>query len=87
MTIGTSHVERNNATIRLFIKRFSRLTFAFSKKLENLAAAIALHVAYFNFCWQMRENDGGRLRLTPAMQAGIVGTLWKIEDLYDNVMA
>ncbi len=87
MTIGTSHVERNNATIRLFIKRFSRLTFAFSKKLENLAAAIALHVAYFNFCWRMRENEGGRLRLTPVMQAGVVSTLWSIEDLYDAVMA
>jgi IS1 family transposase len=86
-TASTSHVERNNASIRLFIKRFSRLTFAFSKKLENLAAAIALHVAYFNFCWRMRENDGGRLRLTPAMQAGVVSTLWSIEDLYDAVMA
>jgi IS1 family transposase len=86
MTICTSHVERNNASIRLFIKRFSRLTFAFSKKLENLAAAIALHVAYFNFCWRMRENEGGRLRMTPAMQAGVVDTLWSIEDLYDSVM-
>jgi IS1 family transposase len=85
-TICTSHVERNNASIRLFIKRFSRLTFAFSKKLENLAAAIALHVAYFNFCWRMRENEGGRLRLTPAMQAGVVNTLWTIDDLYDAVM-
>jgi IS1 family transposase len=86
-TVCTSHVERNNASIRLFIKRFSRLTFAFSKKLENLVAAISLHVAYFNFCWRMRENEGGRYRLTPAMQAGIVGTLWNIEDLYDAVTA
>jgi hypothetical protein len=87
MTIGTTHVERNNATIRLFIKRFTRLTYAFSKKLENLSAAIALHVAYFNFCWRMRENEGGRLRMTPAMQAGVVDTLWTIEDLYNAVMA
>ena len=87
MTIGTSHVERNNATIRLFVKRFTRLTYAFSKKLENLSAAVALHVAYFNFCWRMRENEGGRYRLTPAMQAGVVGTLWSIEDLYDALMS
>jgi len=87
MTIGTSHVERNNATIRLFIKRFTRLTYAFSKKLENLAAAVAIHVAHFNFWWRMRENEGGRMRMTPAMQAGVVGTLWSIEDLYDAVIA
>lgn len=86
MTIGTSHVERNNGSIRLFMKRFTRLTYAFSKKLENLAAAVAIHVAYFNFCWRMRENEGGRMRMTPAMQAGIVSTLWSIEDLYDAVM-
>jgi IS1 family transposase len=86
-TICTSHVERNNATIRLFVKRFTRLTLAFSKKLENLAAAVALHVAYFNFCWRMRENEGGRMRLTPAMQAGVVNTLWTIDDLYDAVTA
>jgi IS1 family transposase len=86
MTIGTSHVERNNGSIRLFVKRFTRLTYAFSKKLENLAAAVAIHVAYFNFCWRMRENEGGRMRLTPAMQAGIADRLWKIEDLYDTVM-
>ena len=86
LTICTSHVERNKGAIRLFSKRFSRLTYAFSKKLDNLAAAVALHVAHFNFCWRMRENTGGRFRLTPAMQAGIVNELWTIEDLYDNVM-
>ena len=86
-TICTSHVERNNGSIRLFMKRFTRLTYAFSKKLENLAAAVALHVAYFNFCWRMRENEGGRLRVTPAMQAGVVNQLWNIEDLYNAVMA
>ncbi len=50
-SICTSHVERNNLTIRTFMKRFARLGLGFSKKLENLAAATALHVAYFNFCW------------------------------------
>lgn len=87
LSICTSHVERNNATIRTFIKRFCRLSYGFSKKLENLAAAVAVHVAYFNFCWRMRENHGGRYRLTPAMQAGLTDTLWDMERLYDEVMA
>lgn len=91
MTICTSHVERLNCTTRQFVKRFTRLTLAFSKKLRNLEAAIAMHVAYYNFCWRMRGVDGkgtcGKLRLTAAMQAGIVDTLWKMEDLYDAVLA
>jgi IS1 family transposase len=91
LTITTSHVERLNCTTRQFVKRFCRLTLAFSKKLRNLEAAIALHVAYYNFCWRMRGVDGkgtcGKLRLPPAMQAGIVNTLWTMEDLYDAVMA
>lgn len=85
-TICTSHVERNNLTIRTFMKRFTRLSLGFSKKLENLAAAVALHVAYFNYCWRSRENTGGRQRLTPAMQAGIVRELWGLERLYDEVI-
>jgi len=90
MTICTSHIERLNCTTRQFVRRFRRLTLAFSKKLRNLEAAIALHVAYYNFCWRSRENDGertGRKRLPPAMQAGIVDTLWTMETLYDAVMA
>lgn len=84
--ICTSHVERNNLTIRTFMKRFTRLSLGFSKKLENLAAAVALHVAYFNFCWRSRENTGGRQRLTAAMQAGLTSELWDMERLYDEVM-
>jgi IS1 family transposase len=90
MTICTSHAERFNCTTRMFVKRFCRLTLAFSKKLRNLKAAIALHIAYYNFVWRSRENDGqrtGRKRLPAAMQAGIVDTLWTMEDLYDAVMA
>lgn len=88
-TICTSHVERNNLTIRTFMKRFTRLSLGFSKKLDNLAAAVALHVAYFNFCWRPREKDGpkaGRLRNTPAMEAKLTATLWTMDDLYDAVM-
>lgn len=91
MTICTSHVERFNCTTRMFVKRFCRLTLAFSKKLANLNAAINLYIAYYNWCWRSRGKDGkgtcGKLRLTPAMQAGLTDRLWKLEDLYDAVMA
>jgi IS1 family transposase len=91
MTICTSHIERFNCTTRQFVKRFCRLTLAFSKKLDNLKAAVALYIAYYNWCWRSRGNDGkgtcGKQRLTPAMQAGLTDRLWKIEDLYDAVMA
>lgn len=75
-SICTSHVERNNLTIRMFVKRFSRLTLAFSKKLENLENAIALHMAYYNFCWRP-----GKMRVTPAMAAGVTDRLWSFNDL------
>jgi IS1 family transposase len=80
-TICTSHVERMNGSIRLFMKRFTRLTYAFSKKLENLAAATALHIAVYNFCRIHRS-----LSCTPAMAAGVVGQLWSMDDLFDAVM-
>jgi IS1 family transposase len=75
-TICTSHVERNNLTIRHFIKRFTRLTLCFSKKLDNLAAAVALHVAYYNFC-----RVHGSLRITPAMAAGVTDHVWELDEL------
>jgi len=90
MTITTSHIERFNCTTRQFVKRFCRLTLAFSKKLANLEAAVSLYICYYNWCWRSRTNDetgGGRFRLTPAMQAGLTDRLWKIEDLFDAVMA
>ena len=68
------------------MKRFTRLSLGFSKKLANLSAAVALHVAYFNYCWRSRENKGGRQRLTPAMQAVITRELWTFDRLYDEVM-
>ena len=75
-TICTSHVERNNLTIRTFMKRYARLSLGFSKKFENLEAAVNLHVAYFNFCWRP-----GQMRITPAMAAGVTGRLWSFNDL------
>jgi hypothetical protein len=79
-TICTSHVERMNGSIRQFVKRFTRLTYAFSKKLENLAAASAMHIAVYNFC-----RVHGTLKCTPAMAAGIIDKLWSTDDLYDAV--
>ena len=86
-TVCTSHIERFNCTTRQFVKRFCRLTLAFSKKYENLVAAVAMHIARYNYCWRPRENGkSGRKRLTPAMQAGVVDQLWTFEDLFDAVM-
>ena len=75
-TFCTSHVERNNLNIRTFMKRFTRLSLGFSKKLENLAAAVALHTAYHNYCRVHRT-----LRCTPAMAAGVADHVWGLDEL------
>jgi hypothetical protein len=75
---STSHVERKNGTLRQWCKRLTRLTYAFSKKWENLQAALALHFAHCNSC-----RIHGSLRVTPAMEAGIV--VWEIADLIGGV--
>jgi IS1 family transposase len=89
-TICTSHVERNNGTLRTFIKRFTRLTNAFSKKLENHEAAIATFVAYYNFVWRTRHSDrsgkAGKLRPTAAMMAKVTDHLWSFDEFYDTVI-
>lgn len=74
--ISTSYVERQNLTIRMQMRRFTRLTNAFSKKLDNLKAAVALHFAHYNFV-----RIHGSLRVTPAMEAGVTNRLWSIRDL------
>jgi len=74
--ISTSYVERHNLTMRMHMRRFTRLTNAFSKKLENLKAAVALHLAHYNFC---RVHSS--LRITPAMAAGISSSVWEVENL------
>ena len=75
-SICTSHVERHNLTVRTFMRRFTRLALGFSKKIENLDAACALHMAYYNFCWRP-----GKMRITPAMAAGVTRKLWNFNDL------
>jgi IS1 family transposase len=74
--LSTSYIERQNLTMRMSIRRFTRLTNGFSKKVENHAYAIALHFDYYNFCKIQLT-----LRTTPAMTAGITTKLWEIEDL------
>ena len=79
--ISTSHIERQNLTMRMCIRRLTRLTNAFSKKIENLKAAVAVHFTYYNF---VRRHQ--TLRVTPAMEAGVTSHLWSIGDLLDATL-
>jgi len=74
--VSTSYVERQNLTIRMKIPRMTRLTNAFSKKIENHAHAIALHSMHYNFC-RIHQT----LRSTPAMKAGVADHVWTIEEM------
>ena len=76
--VSTSYIERLNGTTRLHVKRLARLTLAFSKKLDNFKAAVALHFAYYNFV--RRHNT---LRCTPAMAAGVERDFWTVEQLVE----
>lgn len=76
--ISTSHVERQNLTMRMSLRRFTRLTNAFSKKVENHVWAIALHYMHYNFC-RIHQT----LRVTPAMEAGISDHVWTIEEIVE----
>lgn len=74
--ISTSFVERANLSIRMGTRRFTRLTNAFSKKVENHAAAVALYFMHYNFC-RVHQT----LRVTPAMQAGVSNHIWSIQEM------
>jgi IS1 family transposase len=74
--ISTSFVERQNLTMRMSMRRFTRLTNAFSKKVENHAYQVALHFMYYNFC-RIHQT----LRCTPAMEAGVSDHVWSIEEI------
>jgi IS1 family transposase len=74
--ISTSYVERQNLTMRMQMRRFTRLTNAFSKKAENLACALSLHFMHYNFC-RIHQT----LRMTPAMAAGVADHIWSIDEL------
>jgi len=74
--ISTSYVERHNLTIRMSMRRFTRLTNAFSKKLENHVHALAVFFMFYNFC-RVHQT----LRVTPAMEAGIADHVWTVEEI------
>ena len=76
--ISTSHVERQNLTMRMSMRRFIRLTNGFSKKVENLEAAVALHYMHYNFC-RIHQS----LRVTPAMEAGVSDHVWSLGEVID----
>lgn len=80
--VSTSYVERQNLTMRMHMRRFTRLTNGFSKKIENHAAAVALHMMYYNF---VRIHK--TLRVTPALAAGLTDRLWDVDDLVTLVEA
>lgn len=74
--VSTSYVERQNLTMRMSMRRFTRLTNAFSKKVENHAAAVALYFMHYNFC-RVHQT----LRVTPAMEAGLTDHVWAIGEI------
>ena len=74
--ISTSYVERQNLTMRMSMRRFTRLTNAFSKKVYNLSAAVALYFMHYNFC-RIHQS----LRVTPAIEAGLTDHVWTVEKL------
>lgn len=78
--ISTSYVEKQNHTLRMHCRRLSRLTNAFSKKIENFRAAVALHYAYYNFV-KIHKT----IRCTPAMEAGVTTSAWTVRELVDMI--
>jgi IS1 family transposase len=80
--VSTSYVERHNLTMRMHMRRFTRLTNGFSKKVENHAYAVALHMMYYNF---VRTHS--KLRMSPAMAAGVSDRLWEVSDIVALVEA
>ncbi len=78
--ISTSYAERQNLTMRMSMRRFTRLTNGFSKKVENHAAAVALYFTYYNFC-RVHQT----LRVTPAMEAKLTDHVWEIGELVDLI--
>src|SRR5208337_3090167 len=77
--ISTSHIEKQNHTLRMHCRRLTRLTNAFSKKFENFEAAVALNFAYYNFV-----KTHGAIRMTPAMAAGVEKTFWTVAELVER---
>jgi IS1 family transposase len=84
--ISTSYVERQNLTMRMGMRRFTRLTNAFSKKVENLAHAVSLHYMHYNFArvhqsLTITNEDGTTIKRTPAMAAGVTDHVWTLKEI------
>jgi hypothetical protein len=84
--ISTSYVERQNLTMRMGMRRFTRLTNGFSKKVENLAHAVSLHYMHYNFArvhssLTITHDDGSTTKQTPAMAAGIADHVWSLREI------
>jgi IS1 family transposase len=84
--ISTSYVERQNLTMRMGMRRFTRLTNAFSKKVENLAHAVSLHYMHYNFArvhqsLTITDSDGKTIKRTPAMAAGVTDHVWTLPEI------
>jgi hypothetical protein len=77
--ISTSHIEKQNHTLRMHCRRLTRLANAFSKKFENFAAAVALNFAYYNFV-----KTHGSIRMTPAQAAGVEQSAWTVAELVER---
>ena len=80
--VSTSIVERQNLTMRMSMRRFTRLTNAFSKKVDNHLHALALYFTFYNFC-RIHKS----LRVSPAMAAGVTDRLWSLEDIVAKIDA
>jgi hypothetical protein len=76
--ISTSYIERNNLTMRMSMRRFTRLTNAFSKKVENHAASVSLHFLHYNFA---RAHSSLGKQTTPAMAAGVADHVWTVQEI------
>lgn len=79
--ISTSYVERSNLTIRMSNRRFTRLTNAFSKKIENHIAAFSLYAMHYNFC-----KKHGTVKTSPAVAAGVTDHIWTVEEMIETVL-
>jgi hypothetical protein len=84
--VSTSYVERQNLTMRMGMRRFTRLTNGFSKKVENLAHAVSLHYMHYNFArvhssLTITNDDGSTTKRTPAMAAGVADHVWSLREI------
>ena len=85
--ICTSHTERNNGSMRLFIKRMNRLTYAFSKKWANHEMALALHFCHFNFCRRHKTLSKGKGPTSPAMASKLADHVWTVREMLEAIAA